>query len=466
MSTAAIPGGTTAVRDSARDRRNGFVASYLGWLFDGFETFATVLVAAAIVNDLVGPGTALKTPLYIGGILATTLVAWAVGGLLSGVLADRFGRRRVLMVSILWYAAFAGLTALAPSYVLLLVLRFLTGLGMGAEWGAGSSLVAETSDRKRRGLRIALLQSGFGVGFLIATGVWQVINDGNPGDWRWMYVIGIVPALLTVFIRAKVADTEMWKDADRVRRETESRIDAGEQVADAERTLTRSTVRQVLENPVHRRQVGVLLIGAFATTLGWWAVSTWIPQFAGQKLAGQTKDVAGAVTLVVLAYNAAGVLGYLTMGVLADRFGRKPVIFGYFVASVALTPVLFLVPDTKGSLIVFAFINGFFTLGQWTWLALYPSEVFPTQVRATGMTMVFNTARFAAAAGALLVSALISAFGSISTAAIVIGCVAYGVGALVAPFIGPETNGRPLPGVPTTDDAAVLAEPVREAVPA
>lgn len=463
MSTAAIPAGATAVRDSERNRRNGFIASYLGWLFDGFETFATVLVASAIVTDLVGPGKALQQPLYVGGILATTLVAWAVGGLLSGVLSDRFGRRRVLMGSILWYAAFAGLTALAPSYALLLVLRFLTGLGMGAEWGAGSSLVAETSDRARRGLRIALLQSGFGVGFLIATGVWQLINDGSAGAWRWMYVIGIVPALLTVFIRAKVQDTEMWKDADRKRRDTESRIDAGEDVAEAERTLTRSTVRQVLENPTHRRQVLVLLIGAFATTLGWWAVSTWIPQFAAQKLAGKTTDIAGAVTLIVLAYNAAGVCGYLTMGVLADRFGRKPVIFGYFVASVALTPVLFLVPDTKGSLIVFAFVNGFFTLGQWTWLALYPSEVFPTQIRATGMTMVFNTARFGAAAGALLVSTLITAFGSISTAAIVIGCAAYGVGALVAPFIGPETKGRPLPGTETVDLPAP-AEPVREPV--
>jgi MFS family permease len=138
MSSVAAP----AIRDSSRDRRNGFIASYLGWLFDGFETFATVLVAAAIVNDLVGPGAAVKHPLYVGGILAATLVAWGVGGLLSGALADRFGRRRVLLWSILWYAAFAGLTALSPSYGLLLVLRFLTGLGMGAEWGAGSSLVS------------------------------------------------------------------------------------------------------------------------------------------------------------------------------------------------------------------------------------------------------------------------------------------------------------------------------------
>ncbi|HEY4281068.1 MAG TPA: MFS transporter [Conexibacter sp.] len=434
------------VRDSARNRRNGFLGAYLGWMFDGYETFATVLVAASVVEDLVGVGSSRAHPLYIGGILAATLVAWAFGGLISGVLADRFGRSRVMLYSILWYALFAGLTAIAPSYALLLVFRFLTGLGMGAEWGAGSSLVSELADPRRRGFRIALLQSGFGVGFLIATGLWQVINNGNPGDWRWMYLIGVVPALLTVYLRRSVKDSEMWSDADKQRRAAEQRVADGEDATEVERTLARPTIRQLLDNPSYRKQAGVLLIGALATTLGWWAVSTWIPQFAGSKLVGRVSNIPDTVTLVVVSYNFAGVLGYLAMGVLADRFGRKPTIFAYFAASLAMTPVFFLLGKSEATLIILAFINGFFTLGQWTWLALYPSEVFPTQIRATAMTVVFNTARFAAAAGAMLAATLIDAFGSISTAAIVIGCVGYAAGMLIAPFIGPETRAKPLPG--------------------
>jgi MFS family permease len=240
----------------------------------------------------------------------------------------------------------------------------------------------------------------------------------------------------------------MWNDADEARRIAEARVDSGE-AGETDRELARPTIRQLLDDPRHRRQVGVLLIGALATTTGWWAVSTLIPQFTGQQLAGKVTDIPGNITLVVLCYNAAGVVGYLTMGILADRIGRKPTVFLYFAASLVMTPILFELADTKTALLILAALNGFFTLGQWTWLALYTSEVFPTNIRATAMTVVFNMARFAAAAGTLLVATLIDAFGSIGSAAIVIGCIAYGVGALVAPFIGPETRARPLPGTPS-----------------
>jgi MFS family permease len=131
----------------------------------------------------------------------------------------------------------------------------------------------------------------------------------------------------------------------------------------------------------------------------------------------------------------------------------------YFAASVVMTILFFSVPDSRGSLIVFAFINGFFTLGQMTWLALYPSEVFPTNVRATGMTLVFNVVRFPVAIGALLTSQLITAFGGIETAAIVMGCIAYAIGLAMTPFIGPETRGAPLLDVETDSDAPAPVRP-------
>lgn len=447
--TTTASDASAVVTDTPTQRRNAFAGAYLGWMFDGYETFATVLVAAMVVNDLVGPGTSLASPIYVGGILAITLVSWAIGGLISGTLADRFGRRRVMMVSILWYAVCAGLTALSPTYAILLVLRFFTGLGMGAEWGGGSSLVSETASPQTRGRRIAFLQSGFGVGFLVATGLWQVINNGNPGDWRWMYAIGIVPALLVLFVRRNVDDSAMWKKADRERRNAQDLVDSGADLSPETKALAKAKLVQLFSNPLYRKQVWLLLVAALASMLGWWAVSTWIPEFAKSVLVGHVDDLPTSLTFVILSYNAAGVVGYLAMGWLTDIFGRKPVLFAFFLGSVILTPVFFLVPENRTQLIVLAAVNGFFTLGQMTWLALYPSELFPTAIRATAMSVVFNLARFPAAIGALLTPTLITAFGSIAVAAIVIGCVAYGLGVLITPVIGPETKGRPLPDAVT-----------------
>lgn len=444
--TQTLPPTEDSAAERPNGRRHAFAGAYLGWMFDGYETFATVLVAAFIVNDLVGSGASERNPYYVGGILAITLLSWAIGGLVSGVLADRFGRRRVMIVAILWYSICAGLTALAPTYSVLLLLRFFTGLGMGAEWGGGSSLVAETAPPRRRGLRIALLQSGFGVGFLIATGVWQVVNQGNPGDWRWMYALGVVPALLVLYIRRAASDSPLWVKADQQRRAVTAAVSSGALRSEQAAELLKPTISQVFSHPVYRRRVVMLSIGALASMIGWWAVSTWIPAHARSILVGLTEDVPSGVTLVVLTYNAAGVIGYLVNGWLADLLGRKPVIFAFFLASVAVTPCMFLLPDSKGSLVFWAAVNGFFTLGQMTWLALYPSELFPTNVRATGMTLVFNLARFPAAIGALISASLISAFGSISHAAVIIGCAGYGLGVIAAWFLGPETRGATLPG--------------------
>jgi MFS family permease len=317
---------------------------------------------------------------------------------------------------------------------------------MGAEWGGGSSLVAETSNPRHRGLRVAFLQSGFGIGFLIATGLWQVINTGHHGDWRWMYLIGVVPALLTVYIRRAASDSPMWESADEQRRLAVHSLQAGTAAA-GQRQLTRSAIAQLLSRADYRRRIGMVFLATVASMIGWWAVSTWIPTFAGQVLAGKVQDVSSSVTLVVLAYNAAGVVGYLVNGWLADLIGRKPVIFGFFVASVVVTPLMFKLPHDRGELIVCAVVNGFFTLGQMTWLAMYPGELFATNVRATGMSLTFNLARIPAAVGALVSASLISGFGSITTAAIVIGCAGYGLGVLVALFLGPETRGNKLPGL-------------------
>ncbi|WP_246725149.1 MFS transporter [Beijerinckia sp. L45] len=426
------------------DRTSGFVGAYLGWAFDGYETFATVLVAPAIVNDLVGPGIARSSPLYVGGILAATLVAWGFGGLAGGILADYVGRRRVLILSILWYSIFAAVTAFSNNYVIFLALRFLTGIGMGAEWAAGSSLVSELWPPKWRGRAIAVLQSGFGFGFIAATVAWHYVNTGSSGSWRWMYLIGAAPAVVALLIRRKVRDPKLWVEANAKRRAIKEDLGSGVAVSARSREFAKLTVSQIFESPLLRKRVGLLLLAALSTTLGWWAVSAWIPQFVAQQVAGKVADVPQAVTYVVIAYNVVGIIGYLVMGWLADTIGRKPTMMIYFAGSLIAVPLLFLVPAGPVALIGLAGINGFFTLGQWTWIALYPTELFPTHVRSTAITLVFNTTRFVVAVGTLLSAEAVHLLGSISTAATVIGS-AYVVGLLVTPWLGPETKGLPLP---------------------
>src|SRR5262245_52750976 len=189
-----------------RAARRTLLASWIGWMFDGYESYAFVLVMPIAVRQLVPADQSDRVPFYAGAGVAAMLLGWATGGIVAGVLADYFGRKRVLMASILWYAAFAGMTAFAPTYWTLLVFRFLTGLGLGAEWGAGTAIVAEFWPAARRGLAAGLLQSGFGAGFFLASAAWLFVGPLGPSSWRWMFLIGVFPASFLFYIRRHVED--------------------------------------------------------------------------------------------------------------------------------------------------------------------------------------------------------------------------------------------------------------------
>src|SRR5215475_12752832 len=160
-----------ASRESATIERSAWralTASWLGWMFDGYENYALILVMAVAARQLLPPERLASAPVYMAGLLSATLLGWAVGGIVAGVLTDYVGRRRMLMLSILWYAVFSGFTALSPTYSSLLLLRFLTGLGLGAEWGPGATIVAEYWPPSSRGRAGGVLHSAFGTGYLLA----------------------------------------------------------------------------------------------------------------------------------------------------------------------------------------------------------------------------------------------------------------------------------------------------------
>ena len=301
-------------------------ASWLGWMFDGYETYALVLVMTPAVRQLLSPERLPKASIYVGGLLAVTLLGWAAGGVAAGVLADYIGRRRTLMFSILWYAVFAGLTALSPNYWSLLAFRFPTGLGLGAEWGPGTAMVAEFWPPSFRGRAGGALHAALGVGFFLASGVWLLVNPFGPSSWRYMFVIGVLPAFLLLYVRRVVHDPPLWIAANDQRREARKRLELGV-VSREERKLAQFTMTRVLSDPQLRRRVGLLLLMSLSSVVGWWSVSTWIPQYVAELATNAGERSQHWASLAGLIYNAGAIAGYLALGWSADTFGRKPTIW-------------------------------------------------------------------------------------------------------------------------------------------
>ena len=420
------------------------IASFLGWMFDGYETYTLILVAAVALRQLLAPDQLASLPIYIGGLLAVTLVGWATGGIIAGILADYIGRKRMLMLSILWYALFTGLTAFAGSYASLLILRFLTGLGLGAEWGPGTAILGESWPARSRGRAASVLQSAIGFGLLIASGVWLFVAPLGPAAWRYMFLIGVLPALSVLWIRTSVQDPDLWIAARERRRLARERVVSGRSVRPEDRALVGFTVKQILAAPDLRRRLLLLLVLSLSTIVAWWAVSTWIPFYAGQIAAKAGGNAQRAAALAGLYYNIGGILGYFVFGALADTWGRKPTMVFYYAGAVVLVLVLFRAVEDPSVFLVVAAVNGFFTLGQFAWMPVYLPELFPTAVRGSAISLVFDVTRYLAAAGPLLAGWLIVNLGGVSAAASIIG-LAYILGLVVTPFAAPETKGRPLP---------------------
>jgi MFS family permease len=184
-------------------------------------------------------------------------------------------------------------------------------------------------------------------------------------------------------------------------------------------------------------------LGSLTTTLAWWGISTWVPPYVGSVAAKAGLPAQQWASYAALSYNFAAIIGYASFGFIADRFGRKPVTMAFFAMALLLTPVLFLWTQDLYLLLLVAAINGFFSLGQYSWMPVWLPELFPTRVRATGMAFAFNAPRFIAFLGPLLAGQLIVTFGGFGPAATTIATI-YVVG-FVAVWFLPETRGKELP---------------------
>lgn len=426
-----------------RTQWNTLLASNLGWVFDGFEAYALILTVGVALAQLLPPAQLAKIPAYAGAIIATTLCGWAIGGMAAGVLADYIGRKRTMIYAILTYSIMTGLSAFSWDWISFAVFRLLAGLAIGSEWVTGTSMTAEFWPDAARGKGSGLFQCGFGIGFFFASVVWLFIGKAGPGAWRTMYLIGVLPALLTVWIRRAIPESPLWEKANERRKVARERQQRGSAVTAEDRELTRFTFVDLFAVPAIRNRTIIAFLMATASAVGFWGISTWVPPYIGSMAAQLGLSSPRWASFTGMAYNAGTIAGYIALGFLADSYGRKPVTLAYFAFAWLFTPVLFLWTHDLRLLLLVAAMVGFFGSGQLTWLAVWLPELYTTHLRATAVGFIFNAPRLLAAAGTLMAGTLIVRFGGYGNAAMIVATV-YVLGLAAGPFL-PETRGKPLP---------------------
>ena len=419
------------------------VASNLGWLFDGFENYALILTAPTALAQLLEPAQRGSLSFYIGAIIAVNLFGWGVGGMIGGILADYIGRKRMMMIGILAYSLLTGLSAIAWDFTSLAVLRFAVGVAVGSEWATGSSMVAELWPDHARGKGAALMQCGLGLGFFIASATWLVVAPSGPDAWRIMYLVGVLPALLTLWIRHAIPESALWEIVQAKREAAQRRQKEGGALSVEEAHLTKFTLVDLFADRTMRSRTIAVFLMSLATTVGFWSISTWIPAYVASLAGAQGLVGPKWASYAGMAFTAGSIAGYCALGFLADRFGRKPVTIVFFVLAWIMTPVFFYTTREVGALLALAFVSAFFANGQYSWMPVWLPELYPTRVRATALAFAFNAPRFIAFLGPLLAGGMIVRFGGYGGAAMILACV-YVLGIAAAPFL-PETKGKPLP---------------------
>ncbi len=360
-------------------QRATLIAASLGWMLDAFDVMLYSIVLATIMRAF---GMTKST----AGLLNTvTLLASALGSLLFGLMADRFGRRRMLSVSILLYSIFTFLCGFSTSITMLAILRFLLGIGMGGEWNCGATLVGETWPSAWRGRALGIVQSSWAIGYALAAVIANLVLARLT--WRWVFFVGVLPAILVFWLRRHVPEPQLWIEH-----------------------VTAQRKQPVAKGMLWRRSMPALFALLAMNTFGmfaWWGLFTWIPAYLVLPLAQGGRNFSSlGLTSFLLVLNLCGMLpGYLLFGFWSDKFGRKRTLITYLVAA-ALSVPAFAMARRPSLVLLSATVAAFFGTGFFTGSGILGTELFPTPIRATALGVSYNAARGISALAPLIIGSL------------------------------------------------------------
>jgi MFS family permease len=404
-------------RDMSAPERHTFWACASGWALDGMDFMIYPLVIGTII-------TLWKVDPGMAGLAGTvTLLSSAIGGWLGGYVADRVGRVRTLQFTILWFSFFSLLCALAQNFDQLLIARAVLGLGFGGEWAAGAVLMGEAIRPQYRGRAVGSVQSGWAVGWGLAVLSQAILFSVLPAEsaWRWMFVVGALPALLVFYLRRYVREPEIAA-ATRAQQ-----AQAGDQ----------PQLWEIFSGPILKTTILASLV-ATGCQGGYYAITFWVPRF----LTTERKLSIVSSTGYLSALIVGSFVGYLVGAWLADRIGRRNLFLIFSLGAITVVLLYTQLPLSNEILWVLGFPLGFFASGYFSGMGAFLTELYPTRLRGSGQGFCYNFGRGIGALFPYLVGAL-SASTSLANAIAIFAVVAYAV-FFIAAYALPETRGRVL----------------------
>ena len=409
---------------SARDRYVVLAAGFLGWLIAGEQLGLMPLASLSVSKNLLGP--AFNDGLagdWVARYTAALMFGAAIGGVVFGSLGDRIGRSKAMGCSILCYTLFGAAGYLVTTQEQLLVLRFLTGLGIGGMWPNGVALVSEFWSDVSRPFLAGLLGASANVGIFVISQL-GTMRKVTPDSWRWLMIAAALPGLLGLLCFWCVPESPAWL-ATRSNGNAKS---------------SKSTVGELFNPPLLRLTVIGILLGTIPL-IGAWGASKWMIPWA-DKLGGVAQPGYKATTQAY--WSAGATLGSLFGGYVANLLGRRLTYFLISLGSVLITGGIFLfLKPLEGAFLPAMFVQGVISTLFFGWLPLYLPELFPTRVRASGTGVSFNFGRFISAAGVLGAGALMQIFGGDYAKVGLITSLVYALGMVVI-YFAPDTTGKSL----------------------
>jgi|SRR5579862_1218992 len=360
--------------DATPAARRALIAASIGWTLDAFDVMLYALLIPIITKDL---GLASATA---GKVQSATLIASAVGGLVFGVVADRWGRTRALMLSVLFYSIFTAACGFATTAVGLAVFRICLGLGMGGEWASGAALVSETWSDRDRGKALAYMQSAWAIGYALAAIVNWLVQDVFGFGWRTVFFVGVLPAFYAIWVQSRVEEPAVWLHA--------KRHDRGASFA------------TIFKRPILGITIALTLMNS-CTMFAWWGLNTWVPSF----LRGTAGLGDAAMNGFVVAMQVGMWFGYVSFGYVGDAIGRRRAYVMYLLVAAAAV-LAYSWSRTPWLLFVLGPVVAFFGTGYFSGFGAVTAEVYPTNVRATAQGITYNTGRIASAGAPWLVGSL------------------------------------------------------------